>query len=137
MADEHFATCNWSPSDGYDAHTPYGTVPMFGEGGHRAVELMLLSAAACLNFFLVEYAQARELDVAHLGVECVGEVVPGPTRVAEIETRVRVVGNLEDKEVEKMVAMCERACKVMNTLKQSPESRVKISLARAEAAPGA
>lgn len=137
MADEHSATCNWSPSGGYDAHTPYGTVPMFGEGGHRAVELMLLSAAACLDFFLVEYAEARELDVAHLAVECVGVVVPGPTRVAEIETRVRVVGNLGKKEVEKMVAMCERACKVMNTLKQSPQTRVTISLTPEEAGSGA
>ncbi len=137
MADEHFATCNWSPSGGYDAHTPYGAVPMFCEEGHRAVELMLLSAASCLNFFLVEYAQARELDVTHLGVECVGAVVTGPTRVAEIETRVSVVGSLEEKEVQKMVAMCERACKVMNTLKQSPETRVKISLSPAEAGSGA
>lgn len=136
MADEHFATCNWSPSDGYDAHTPYGNVPMFGEGGHRAVELMLLSAAACLNFFLVEYAQARELDVTHLSVECVGEVVPRPNRVAEIETRVKVAGSLDEKEVHKMVAMCERACKVMNTLKQSPQTRVTISLSPAEEGSG-
>lgn len=132
MADEHFATCNWSPSSGYDAHTPYGAVPMFGEEGQRAVELMLLSAASCLDFFLVEYAEARELDVTHLGVECMGEVVPGPTRVAEIKTRVSVVGRLEEEEVNKMVAMCERACKVMNTLKQSPETHVKVSLSPME-----
>lgn len=128
MAVEHVAKCNWSSSSGYDARTPYGAVPMFGEEGQRAVELMLLSAASCLDFFLVEYAEARELDVTHLGVECIGEVVAGPTRVAEIKTRVNVVGRLEDEEVKKMVAMCERACKVMNTLKHSPEVDVEVSL---------
>lgn len=106
---------------------------MFSENGHRAVELMLLSAASCLNFFLAEYVQARGLDVEGLGVECVGEVTQGPARVSRIETRVSVEGNLDAREAEKMVSMCERACKVMNTLKQSPESKVTISLA---AAPG-
>lgn len=128
MSDEHFASCSWSPTEGYDAQTPYGSVPMFDAGGHRAVELMLLSAAACLNFFLVEYVKARNLPVTRLDVQCNGELVGGPTRVARIETQVNVTGDMDQREVDKMVSMCERACKVMNTFKHPPETRVQVNL---------
>ena len=128
MSDEHFATCRWEPKDGYEASTPYGTVPMFCENGQRAVELMLLSAASCLSFFLVEYANARSLPVRRLEVNCSGELASGPTRVARICTDVRVDGDIDDKEVRKMVSMCERACKVMNTFKQPPETEVRVHL---------
>lgn len=128
MSDEHYANCSWEPNTGFDATTPYGHIPMFCENGHRAVELMLLSAASCLNFFLVEYVKARELPVTRLNVNCTGELVTGPTRVARIRTHVTVQGDLEDKEVRKMVNMCERACKVMNTFKQPPETHVEIEL---------
>lgn len=85
------------------------------------MELMLLSAAACLNFFLVEYAKARNLTVRQTEVTCTGEVVKSPPRVARIDTYVVIDSDLDDKEVRKMVTMCEKACKVMNTLKQQPE----------------
>jgi uncharacterized OsmC-like protein len=99
---------------------------MFGESGQRAVEIMLLSAAACLNFFLVEYAKKRDLPITDMAVTCSGEIAQRPERVSRINTRVKVVGNLSESEVHKMVVICERACKVMNTFKHTPDIRVDV-----------
>jgi uncharacterized OsmC-like protein len=123
---EHYATCSWTPGSDYLAQTPNGAVPMFTDGGHRAVELMLMSAAACLNFFLVEYAQARKLPVERLAVRCDGEVVQHPERVARIHTTIEIDGGLSDADAKKMVHICERACKVMNTFREPPECLVTI-----------
>lgn len=117
----HYATCSWTSSSGYQAQTPYGEIKMFGEGGHRAVELMLLAAAACLDFFLAEYVRERKLPVSQLRVTCEGEISQHPERVSAIRTTIKIDGELSDKEVKKMVSMCERACKVMNTFKHQPQ----------------
>lgn len=126
MPNDHFGTCSWTPESSFHSYTPYGPVELFGESGQRAVELMLLSAAACLNFYLVEYASARSLPVTGLEVTCSGVVVQGPERVSKIETRVTIAGDLDERQTSKMVAICERACKVMNTLKHTPETQVHI-----------
>lgn len=123
---EHYATCSWTPESDYLAQTPYGEVPVFTEGGHRAVELMLMSAAACLNFFLVEYAQARKLPVGRLAVRCDGEVVQRPERVARIHTTVEIDGSIDDKAAKRMVQICEKTCKVMNTFRKPPDCTVTI-----------
>lgn len=127
MSDTHISTCSWNPEDEYTASTPSGEIDVFGETGHRAVELMLLSSAACLNFFLVEYAKARDLPIRRMEVTCSGELVRQPERVARIDTFVTIDSDLSDKEIRKMVSICERACKVMNTLKQTPETTVHIN----------
>jgi len=128
----HYATCSWTPAAGYKANTPYGEIKMFEEGGHRAVELMLLAAAACLDFYLAEYVRERKLPVTKLHVTCDGEITPHPERVSAIKTTVQVEGDLSEKEVHKMVVMCERACKVMNTFKQQPKVEVVIEQIAAE-----
>lgn len=122
----HYATCSWTPSSGYQAQTPYGEIKMFEEGGHRAVELMLLAAASCLDFFLAEYVRERKLPVTRLHVTCEGEISPHPERVSAIRTTVKIDGELSDQEAKKMVSMCERACKVMNTFKHQPQLHVTI-----------
>lgn len=122
----HYATCVWSSTSGYKAHTPYGEIKMFEEGGQRAVELMLLSAASCLDFYLAEYVRERKLPVSLLHVTCEGEISQHPERVSAIRTTVKIDGELSDQEAKKMVVMCERACKVMNTFKHQPEVHVII-----------
>lgn len=94
---------------------------MFGNGGQRATELMLISAAACLGYVLVEYAKHRALPVTNIHVNCVGTITKGPERLARITTHVVVDGAISDAERQKMLTVCERACKVMNTLKNRPE----------------
>jgi len=121
-----YASCAWAAETGYLAQTPRGEIKMFEENGHRAVELMLLSAAACLNFFLVEYVRERKLPVTRLHVTCDGEVSPHTERVSAITTTVRIEGELSEKEEHKMVTVCERACKVMNTFKNQPQIHVAI-----------
>lgn len=122
----HYATCSWSSSSGFQAHTPYGEIKMFEEGGHRAVELMLLAAASCLDFYLAEYVRERNLPVSQLHVTCEGEISQHPERVSAIRTTVKIDGELSEKETQKMVTMCERACKVMNTFKHQPQVHVAI-----------
>ncbi len=126
MTTEHYGSCMWTPDTAYVASTPYGAIEMFSENGHRAVEVMLLSAAACLNFFLVEYAQARKLPIKQLRVRCDGEIAQRPERVSHIRTHIAIDGNISDKDAERMVQICERACKVMNTLRTPPECAVEI-----------
>lgn len=131
MAEQEVAAaCSWTPSDGYKAGTPYGEVKMFDEGGQRAVELMLLAAAACLNFYLVEYAKARRLPIERIVVRCEKEMARLPERVARIVTRVTLEGDIDEVGARKMVAMCEKACKVMNTLRMPPECEVRTELVR-------
>ncbi len=126
MSDEHYGACVWTPQSEYAAHTPYGGIEMFNDNGQRAVEVMLLSAAACLNYYLVQYAQARKLPVERLEVRCDGDVAQRPERVSHIRTRVAIEGALSDQDAQRMVQICERACKVMNTLRMPPECAVEI-----------
>lgn len=126
MSDDHFGTCSWTPDASYHSYTPYGPVELFGDSGQRAVELMLLSAAACLNFYLVEYAKGRNLPVTGLEVTCTGVVVKNPERVARIDTSVKISGDLDERQTGRMVAICERACKVMNTLRNTPETHLHV-----------
>lgn len=128
MSEKHDATCQWNIYKGYRAWTPYGEIKMFEEGGHKAVEIMLLSAAACLDFYLVEYVKARELSVTNIEVTTEGEISQRPERVSKIITRVKIEGDVSDKERKKMVTICERACKVMNTMKVQPDVEVVIEL---------
>lgn len=94
---------------------------MFEEGGQRAVDLMLLSAASCLGFFLVEYAVGRKLPVSAIEVDCSGEPAKRPERLSRITTRVKIEGDLSDAQRHRMLTICENACKVMNTLRQTPD----------------
>lgn len=125
MDKEHYGVCRWD-KNGYESWTPFGKINMFDSGGQRAVELFLLSAAACLNFYLVEYVRNRNLPVRELHVRCDGEMLKAPERVGKMTTVVRIDADLSDKDRAKMVKMCERACKVMNTLKDSPTIEVVI-----------
>jgi len=120
-AAEPSGSCAWTPSKGYAAWTKYGEIRMFEEQGQRAVELMLLAAASCLNFFLVEYAKGRNLPITSIRVTCDGEPIKRPERLARIVSRVVIEGNVTDEERRKMLEICERACKVMNTLRHQPE----------------
>ncbi len=126
MSEKHDATCQWNSDGGYRAWTPYGEIKMFEDGGHRAVEVMLLSAAACLDYFLVEYVKARDLPVTNIEVTTEGEISQRPERVSKIINRIKIEGDISDKERKKMVTICERACKVMNTMKTQPELEVII-----------
>ena len=125
--EKHHATCSWTPSAGFQAQTPFGKIKMFEEGGgHRASDLLLLAVAACLDFLLAEYVRERKLLVSRLHVTCEGEISQHPLRVSAIRTTIKVDGELSDKEVTKMVTMCERGCKVMNTIKNQPQIHIIV-----------
>jgi uncharacterized OsmC-like protein len=132
--EEIAAQCSWTPGEGYRASTPFGSVKMFEEGGQRAVELMMLSAAACLDFYLVEYAKARKLRLERIAVTCEKEMAKLPERVARIVTRVTLQGDIDPAAARKMVTMCEKACKVMNTLRMPPTCEVHTELLPSETA---
>lgn len=116
------ASCTWTPTHGFDSSTKKGgAVTMFGDGGHRAADLMLLSLGACLNYFLVDYAKGRDLPVTAIRVTCSGEWSREPDRLSKIVTRVVIDGDIDDAERRRMVDDCERIWKVMNTIRYQPE----------------
>jgi uncharacterized OsmC-like protein len=116
----HYGSCSWTPRKGYTAWTKQGEVEMFDDGGQRAVELMLMTTAACLNYFLAEHVKARNLPVTSVRVACDGTVVPSPDRLSHITTRVVIEGTLSRAERKSMLEACQRQWKVMNTIKQPP-----------------
>lgn len=118
--------CTWSPSAGYTPSTKKGEIAMFGDDGHRAVDLMLLSLGACLNFFLVEHAKSRNLPVTDIRVACTGEWANPPDRISKIVTRVVIDGDIDDKERRRMLQDCEKIWKVMNTIRGQPECKTLL-----------
>ena len=124
-----YGSCSWTTGKGFRAWSKYGEVGMFDNGGHRAVELMLISAASCLGYLLAKYADERALPVVAIHVRCEGAITKRPERLGSIKTEVIVEGVISDEEREKMLLVCERACKVMNTLKYQPT--IKTTLKRA------
>ena len=81
---------------------------MFEHGGHRAVEVMLRAVAACLNYYLVEYIKARNLPIISVDVKCDAEMPAHRERVSTIVTRVKIEGQISERERRKMVTMCDR-----------------------------
>lgn len=133
MAGDHndklHGSCTWSADAGYRAWSKYGEVRVFGDRGHRATELMLISAASCLGYLLTEYAHERTLPVTNIQVRCEGTLVNRPERLASITTEIVVEGAISDTERRKMLTICERACKVMNTLKYRPDIKAVLKTA--------
>jgi uncharacterized OsmC-like protein len=120
-SDAPYGQCSWTSDTGFRAWSKYGDVAMFGNSGQRATDVMLISAAACLGYVLVEYAKQRALPVTNIHVNCIGKIAKWPERLGRITTNVVVEGSISDAERKKMLTVCERACKVMNTLKNRPE----------------
>lgn len=116
------ASCTWTPALGFESSTKKGGgVVMFGDGGHRAADLMLLSLGACLNYFLVDYVKCRDLPVTAIRVTCTGDWMKQPDRLAKIVTRVVIEGGIDDAERRRMLNDCEQIWKVMNTIRYQPE----------------
>ena len=92
--------------------------------GQRAVELMLLSAASCLTFFLAEHVKASGAAVTSLRVACDGKIVSGPDRLGEITTRVTIEGTLSREDRKHILEVCDRQWKVMNSIRAPRSGRV-------------
>lgn len=122
----HYGSCSWTPVKGYVAWTKQGEVEMFDNGGQRAVELMLLSAASCLTFFLAEHVKANALPVTALRVACDGKVVESPNRLGEITTYVTIEGTLSRDDRKRMLELCDRQWKVMNSIRMTPTCRTVL-----------
>ena len=127
MDKEIAARCLWTPENGYKSETPFGEINMFNEGGHRAVEVMLLSLVACLNYFMVEYAKTRKYNVHSIECSCEKKMLARPERVGHITMYIVINCNIEQEDKKKMVEICERSCKVMNTFQNAPQCEVIIS----------
>ncbi len=128
-----YGQCTWTMSEGYRAWSRHGEIRMFGADGHRATDVMLISAAACLGFMMVEYAKNRALPVTDIHVSCDGTITHGPERIDRITTTVTIEGDISDTERKKMLKVCDLACKVMNTLRNTPEIETVLALATSPA----
>ena len=116
----HYGSCAWTPKKGFVAWTKQGEVEMFENGGQRAVELFLTSVSSCLTFFLAEHVKAEGLAVTSLRVSCDGRVVPDPERLGSVTTRVTIEGMLSRDERLKLLEICDKQWKVMNSIRQPP-----------------
>ena len=98
----------WAPPESRGRHARAGRVRPVGQG-QRAVYLLLLSAAAYLNFYLVEYVSTRRLTVHTIHVSCDGTLQERPERLGRIVVKVMLDGALTEKERHRMLGACERA----------------------------
>jgi uncharacterized OsmC-like protein len=105
---------------------------MFGDGGHRAGDIMLLSVGACLNYFLVEHAKSRNLPVTSIRVSCRGEWMTQPDRLSRIITGVVIEGNIDDNERRRMLRQCKQIWKVMNSISSPPDCATILMTANGE-----
>lgn len=100
-----------------------GGTGMGFNGGH----LMLLGWGACFKSTLVAAAQARGLKVDQLELAISGETAESPYRFVSVDMKVRLEGDLERSDLEKLVTIARNGCAVSNTLKNAVEMTVELA----------
>uniref|UniRef100_A0A7V3YKD1 OsmC family peroxiredoxin n=1 Tax=Candidatus Caldatribacterium californiense TaxID=1454726 RepID=A0A7V3YKD1_9BACT len=92
------------------------------EVGHWPTEYILAALGSCFSGTVFSYARTKGLPLEKVMVALEGEVASGPSRIASITMEVEFLGNLTRAEKEQLLAVGERACTVMNTLKRGVET---------------
>jgi putative redox protein len=98
------------------------------DAGPMGGELFLAAVGGCFMSNLLAAIKAREADIGDVRVEVVGAFADSPARFTGVELRVTAErGNREL--FEHLVAVADRGCIMMNTLRGKLDVRVLIGAA--------
>ncbi len=99
------------------------------KGGHdkgaMGGELFLASLGGCFNSNMLAAIKARDLPIEDIAIEVSGELVAAPARFTAVDMVVK--SDYPDRDaLEKLVLMSERACIMVNTVKDSVDLSVRL-----------
>ncbi len=94
------------------------------DSGPMGGELFLASIGGCFLSTLLAAIRARNANVSDVRTEVIGTIAETPTRFASIELNVEAQGNSE--EIERLVAIADKGCIMMNTLRGVLDVRIRI-----------
>jgi putative redox protein len=97
------------------------------DSGPMGGELFLASIGGCFMSTLLAAIRARNADVSNVRAEVIGTMVETPTRFSSVELHVEAQGNSE--EIERLVAIADKGCIMMNTLRGVLDVRIRIGAA--------
>lgn len=94
--------------------------------GPMGGELFLAAIGGCFSSNLLAAIKAREADVSEVQVEVIASLADAPARFATVE--VSVSARYSDPQLfEKLVAIAEKGCIMMNTLRGKLDLTVRIA----------
>lgn len=111
------------------SHAVIGDQPVEKGGtdvGFTPTELLLSALGSCMAFNLLAYAQLKKFKIQELQVELEDEVAKSPERVSKIAAQIRIVGDLTDEALNRLLRSA-KGCKVHNTLSSNPTVEIAIA----------
>ncbi|NUM47157.1 MAG: OsmC family protein [Anaerolineales bacterium] len=99
--------------------------------GLKPSDLLLLAAASCSTYDVVEILTKQREPLLGLDVQCTGEQEPEPPyRFTKIHLHYKVTGNINPAKLERAIQLSEdKYCSVINTLKPTVEFTSDYELA--------
>jgi putative redox protein len=97
------------------------------DSGPMGGELFLASIGGCFMSTLLAAIRARNADVSDVRAEVIGTIAETPTRFSSVELNVEAQGSSE--EIERLVAIADKGCIMMNTLRGVLDVRIRIGAA--------
>jgi putative redox protein len=97
------------------------------DSGPMGGELFLASIGGCFMSTLLSAIRARNAAVSDVRAEVIGTIAETPTRFSSVELHVEAQGNSE--EIERLVAIADKGCIMMNTLRGVLDVRIRIGAA--------
>ena len=98
------------------------------DAGPMGGELFLAAIGGCFMSNLLAAINARGLPIAGVQIEVIAELAESPARFAVVDLYV-TAENAEGDALEKVVAIADRSCIMMNTLRGNVEVRTRIGVA--------
>ena len=97
------------------------------DSGPMGGELFLASIGGCFMSTLLAAIRARNADVSDVRAEVIGTMAETPTRFSSVELNVEAHGSSE--EIARLVAIADKGCIMMNTLRGVLDVRIRIGAA--------
>jgi putative redox protein len=94
------------------------------DSGPMGGELFLASIGGCFMSTLLAAIRARNAGVSDVRAEVIGTIAETPTRFSSVELHIEAQGSPE--EIERLVAIADRGCIMMNTLRGVLDVRIRI-----------
>lgn len=94
-------------------------------GAMHSVELLLAALGSCMLGTMLAFAENVGVPVDGVRLELTPTVVDGPERVARIDMRLRIEGDIEPKRLASLRRVAEH-CKVHSTLEHLPELTLTV-----------